>query len=154
MELVRFEERRRTTKQSMTYSFKAGTELNRTKCKNSTKIDANTLLNAGGSRDTGYTKRERKQKKLNRKSTALAHHTASILGKGITLRLHQPTSFKARGRSNGQAERYAQTFKHMFQKADSSLPVPHRISDLLFCYRNTPQFQGEVAGRDISETGA
>jgi hypothetical protein len=40
--------------------------------------------------------------------------------------------------SNGLAERYVQTFKSMMKKADPSLALSHKVSHVLFLYRNVP----------------
>jgi hypothetical protein len=40
--------------------------------------------------------------------------------------------------SNGLAERNVQTFKQMLKKSNANLPLKHRVSDLLFQFRNTP----------------
>ena len=42
------------------------------------------------------------------------------------------------GASNGQAERSVQTLKNMLAKANPNIPLQHRLSDILFQYRNTP----------------
>ena len=40
--------------------------------------------------------------------------------------------------SNGLVERNVQTFNNILAKADPRIPLQHRISDILFQYRNTP----------------
>ena len=40
--------------------------------------------------------------------------------------------------SNGLAERNVQTFKQMLKKSNANLPLQHRVSDILFQFRNTP----------------
>ena len=40
--------------------------------------------------------------------------------------------------SNGLAEKHVQTFKRMFKAADASMSLQHRVSHVLFRYRNIP----------------
>jgi hypothetical protein len=40
--------------------------------------------------------------------------------------------------SNGLAEKHVQTFKRMYVKHDRSLPLQHKVDDVLFHYQNIP----------------
>ena len=40
--------------------------------------------------------------------------------------------------TNGLAERHVQTFKAMYQSCTDKELVQHRVTNVLFCYRNTP----------------
>jgi len=50
--------------------------------------------------------------------------------------------------TNGLAERNVQTFKKMFAKSSDNLPLHHRVSDIVFKYRNTPH---SLTGKTPSE---
>jgi hypothetical protein len=50
--------------------------------------------------------------------------------------------------SNDLAEKNVQTFKNMLAKAEPQIHLQHRVSDILFQYRNT---QHSITGRTPAE---